>query len=85
MQHPDYYFNKCSALKEEFIHSAFGRILQLRINYQNNLQRQLFMQKEANTTADQNSNMQYGIKTYVPSSFTGSYQYLKKYQTKDFS
>ena len=33
------------------------------------------MEKEANTTADQNSNMQYGIKTYVPSSFTGSYQY----------
>ena len=36
MQHPDYYFNKCSALKEEFICSAFGRILQLRINYQYN-------------------------------------------------
>lgn len=85
MQHPDLYINKCSALKEEFICSAFGRKIQLRINYQYNIQRQLFMEKEANTTADQNSNMQYGIKTYVPSSFTGSYQYLKKYQTKDFS
>lgn len=83
MQNPNYYFNKCSALKEEFICSAYGRFLQLRINYQYNLQKQLFMQKEINSNFNRNE-LKFGIKTYVPASFTGSYQYWKKVSNQGF-
>ena len=84
MQNPSYYFNRCSALKEEFICSVYGRILQLRINYQFNLQKNLYMKKEIFSNSNQTDNLKYGIKTYVPSTFTGSYQYWRKVSNQGF-
>ena len=81
MQSPSYYFNRCSALKEEFICSAYGRITQLRVNYQYNLQKHMFMKKEIK--GGENA-LQFGIKTYVPASFTGSYQYWKHVSNQGF-
>lgn len=83
MHSPDYYFNQCSALREEFICSVYGRLIQLRINFQYKLQKQLFMKKEISSNMNQND-LQYGIKTYVPSSFTGSAQYWKKVFNQGF-
>lgn len=84
MQNPSYYFNQCSALKEEFICSSYGRILQLRINYQYNLQKNLYMKKELKSLSNQSNNLKFGVKTYVPTTFTGSYQYWKKVSNQGF-
>lgn len=83
MQSPDYYFNQCSALREEFICSVYGRLIQLRINYEFNRQKQLFMKKEISPNMIQ-KDLKYGIKTYIPSSFTGSAQYWKKVTNQGF-
>lgn len=84
MQDSEYYFNKCSTLKEELICSAYGRLQQMRINYFFHVQKKLFLENEyKERNENKENNVDFGIKTFVPDTLIGSYAYWKK--VKDLS
>ena len=76
----DYFLNKCPFLREEYICSVYGRLMQMRINFQFNLQMKILNEKEVRNGdifENGNQNLKQGIKTYIPASITGSPEYWK--------
>ena len=81
LQPSSYILNRCPNLREEYICSVYGRMIQNRINFL--FKHQLLLRKESEirngSVFDENEkDLDEGIKTYVPANLTGSHAYWKK-------
>ena len=82
LQPPQSYCKQCSVLLDEYLCSGYGRDLQIKVNKAFQIQMSLLSQKEAlnglnesvSESYDKDKN-QFGIKTFIPATFTGSPAY----------
>ena len=86
LQPPNSFIKQCSVLLDEFLCSCYGRLMQIRINKEFNLQLQMRRQDEVQSKNGSNITQkdQFGEKTYIPATLTGSPSYWKNVSKNGF-
>ena len=87
MQPMSHFIHKLSSLREEFLCSTYGRVMQSKINFEFHRQMLIFKENEIRNGSvfdKNNSNLDFGIKTYIPSSFKGGPTHWKNLSNEAF-
>ena len=89
LQPPTSYCKQCSVLLDEYLCSGYGRDMQIKVNKAFQIQLSLINQKEAlerceNQINKTKSNNEFGIKTFIPATLTGSPSYWNSVSKNGF-
>ena len=84
LQPPDSYVKHCAVLLDEYLCAGYGRYMQIKVNKEFSRQLQMVQQNEFNGPKDPANQDEFGIKTYIPSSLTGSPTYWNNVSKSGF-